>query len=99
MKNICPLTGRQIRAVSLKVYAEGEYRCEIPTTDAIEGLRMGLYEGVGSRRAVHALVLLKRPDDEFPGLLPIQKPTSYREHVGDSYVWQHAENAKTWKTA
>lgn len=102
MQHTCPQTGRAIRLSTLNVYFDGDFRCEIDAETAIDGLREGLYASVGSKRSVRALVLLKLPNDEFPGLVPKMKPTSYQERVGGedspivAKVWQHGRNALQW---
>lgn len=91
----CPLTGRKLRA-SLDVFHQGVLLFSLAAKEAIDGIAQGLYKPTGSKRKVCALILLKRPNDEFPGPIPRPKPTSHREHVGDSYVWQHSRNAQLW---
>lgn len=94
----CPQTGRNLRGW-LPVYLDGNEICRVSAEEAVSGLSGGMYQGAGSKRSVSCLLLLKRPDNEFRGPLPTQPPTSIREHVGDSYVWQHSHRALQWGMA
>lgn len=94
----CPQTGRKLR-LNLDVFEAGEWVCAVSAAEALSGIQGGMYQPVGSKRTVTALLLLKRPSDQFKGSLPKQKPTSYQETVGDHHVWQHGRNAHQWNLA
>lgn len=91
----CPQTGRKLRQ-SLDVFEAGEWVCAVSAAEALSGISGGMYEPVGSKRTVTALILVKRPGHEFPGPVPKMKPTSFQETVGDFRVWQHGRNARQW---
>jgi hypothetical protein len=98
MVYLCPHSGRRLGKI-LKVYNElGEWLHDIDGDDqAVEWLESKAYLGVGSSRRITHLIKVE-PDERKTAAAKIQRigATTYREHVGDYYVWAHARVAKTW---